>query len=390
MSDVDVLVAGGGVGGLTLALALGRAGARVAVVERRAGAGNVNRGDSLLPAVTRHLRALGALGRLRAAGARPVTRLEVHHHRAGLLLDGPLVAEGAAAPYLVLPPPALARCLAAAAADTGRVELRFRTRIASLAEERGRVAGAVLRSGDREELVTARLVVGADGASSTVRALLGIPLPAVPYDHGFFIVDVDRPAGYRDAMRIELHPSGGVLVVPQAGGRVGLGVLVHEEEEALFRAGHPALLLAAIGRRSPLFRELVAHPGAHLYRLHRGHAPRYVARGAALLGDAIHVVNPTAGQGMTMAVEDAAALAAHVAPALGSSAALDAALAAYEAERRPRNARLLAVSHAMSRFYALRGGLGDGVRRLVFALGGTRPGLSVQAAIFESVATRAA
>jgi len=121
-----------------------------------------------------------------------------------------------------------------------------------------------------------------------------------------------------DAMRIELHPSGGILVVPGLE-RVALAVLVHKEEEAVFHGGSLEEKLAAIRRRSPLLAACRAFPkGAHLYKLARGHAPRYTARGAALLGDAVHVTNPTAGQGMTMAIEDAAALARHVGPALAS------------------------------------------------------------------------
>src|SRR5207248_4944234 len=57
----DVIIAGGGVGGLAAALALSRHGLRVLVLERRSGPGNVNRGDSLLPAVTAHLRRWGGL-----------------------------------------------------------------------------------------------------------------------------------------------------------------------------------------------------------------------------------------------------------------------------------------------------------------------------------------
>src|SRR5262249_37011358 len=162
-------------------------------------------------------------------------------------------------------------------------------------EEGGRVTGARLASEEGgEQVVHARLVIGADGSSSTVRAALGIELPSRPYHHAFYIVDAERPAGYQDAMRIELHPAGGTLGVPEGEDRVGLGVLVHRRDEPLFRAGSLEDKVAAIGRRSPLLARMKPMPrGAHLYALSRGHASRYVARGAALLGDAVHVTNPT-------------------------------------------------------------------------------------------------
>src|SRR5437899_5297343 len=86
--DFDVVVAGAGVGGAAFALALAHAyPLRVLLVERHSGPGKVNRGDSLLPAITAHLESWGVLDRFRAAGARPLPRMQVFHHRAGLLLE---------------------------------------------------------------------------------------------------------------------------------------------------------------------------------------------------------------------------------------------------------------------------------------------------------------
>src|SRR5207253_3281103 len=123
-----------------------------------------------------------------------------------------------------------------------------------LVETAGRVSGVVLEDADGPaRQVDAALVVGADGSTSTVRAALGIPFPRRPYEHSYFGIEVERPATYEDAMRVELHPAGGILVVPEPGERVGLGVLVHGREEELFRAGSLEQKMAAIGRRSSLF-----------------------------------------------------------------------------------------------------------------------------------------
>jgi 2-polyprenyl-6-methoxyphenol hydroxylase-like FAD-dependent oxidoreductase len=392
----DVIVAGAGVGGAAFALALAHAyPLRVLLAERHPGPGKINRGDSLLPAVTAYLEAWHALDRCRAAGARALPKMQVFHHAAGLLMETRLDTLGLRHPYLVLPHPEIERVLTESAVATGRVEVRYRHRITRLLKDGGRVAGAALAGPDgAEEEITAALVVGADGASSTVRAALGVPLPRRPYDHGYFGVEIERPAAYEDAMRVELHPDGGVLVVPHPSGeRVGLGVLVRAPEEELFRAGPLEAKMAAVRKRSPLFAGCRPFPqGAHLYRLARAHAPRYHARGAALLGDAVHITNPTAGQGMTMAVEDGAALARHVGPALAAGvrgAALDRHLRAYEHERRPANAALIRWSHVMARFYALGGTLGDWLRRGLFTLGGTALGRFLQRLVWSRVAARA-
>jgi 2-polyprenyl-6-methoxyphenol hydroxylase-like FAD-dependent oxidoreductase len=94
---------------------------------------------------------------------------------------------------------------------------------------------------------------------------------------------------------------------------------------------------------------------------------------------------------MTMAVEDAAALARHVAPVLDAGReAVDAALAAYQRERQPANASLLRWSHFMGNFFAMRGAAGDHLRASVFAFGQTAAGQWIQRQVWGRVATRPA
>ncbi|HEY5449308.1 MAG TPA: FAD-dependent monooxygenase, partial [Polyangia bacterium] len=194
------------------------------------------------------------------------------------------------------------------------------------------------------------------------------------------------------AMNLHLHPDGGVMVVPQRPGVVGVAVLVHGPQMDLFRAGTLDDKVAAIRARCPVLASVAPLPrNAHLYALSRGHAAHYFARGAALIGDAVHVTNPTAGQGMTMAIEDAAALVRHAAPAIaagGDDGTIDAALAAYERERRPINEGLLGWSHFMGWFFAMRGVIGSELRARVFALGGHAIGQWIQRRVWSRVATR--
>jgi 2-polyprenyl-6-methoxyphenol hydroxylase-like FAD-dependent oxidoreductase len=195
-------------------------------------------------------------------------------------------------------------------------------------------------------------------------------------------------------MRLELHPDGNLMIMPQSAGWVGLAVLVDPKDEALFRAGALDDKVAAIHARSAILRGCSARPkGSHLYQLARGHAPRYVARGAVLIGDAVHVTNPTAGQGMTMAIEDAASLARAVGPVLSdgpTDAALDRALAAYESDRRPKNAALVRWSHWMGRFFSPTGLVRDALRRRFFSFAATPIGQALHRTVWGRVATRPA
>lgn len=392
MTHWDAVIVGAGVGGAACALALARNfDIRILLVERHRGPGNLNRGESLLPPVTALLSKWGALDKCRMAGAREVRQMQFFHHEDGLLLDVPLTLAGDSHPYLVLPHPEIERAIVQAAVETGRVEIRYATRLAGLITNAGRVIGARLSEpGGRECAVRTRVVIGADGANSAVRNGLGISYPRMLYNHSLFIIDVDRPEGHPDVLRTELHSSGGVLVVPGVA-RLGLAAVIRRENEHEFRSGSLAQKYARIESRSPLLAGRHPSPiGTHLYKLWRGHAHQYWAPGAVLMGDAVHTINPVMAQGMTMAIEDAAALARHLGPALerhACEADLDGKAAAYEAERRPFNAAVIRNSHWASLLFALGGPVGGAAHRAFFKLANSALGRIAQRKIWESFAT---
>lgn len=375
----DVVIVGAGIGGLGLACALARFDLDVLVLDARKGPGGIHRGDSLVPRTTRLLARWGVLEAVRAAGAVSIDRLEVHHPRRGLVLEGPLVPDAVSDPYLVLPHAELERVLEREAVARGVRVLRW-ARLFDLArDDRGRVTGARVqdRREGRERAYGARLVVGADGQRSVVRERLGVAVRRGEYDHAYLGLEAERPAGYRDALRLHLHPEGGVLVMPRPD-RVGLGVLVDARSGPRWTGMPDDALARALVARCPLLAGARLLRGrAHVYELSWSHARRYVVDGAALLGDAVHTTNPTAGQGMTSALGDADALAACVGPALASgadAAAIDRALARYEAQQRPINARLVRQADLLARLYAWRGATGDAAKVLFARALGSRAG----------------
>lgn len=389
--DYDVIIVGAGVGGTACALALVHEGKlRVLIIERHGGAGNINRGESLLPPITALLKRWNVLDRCREAGALTVDRMQFIHYRRGLLLDMPLSLPDVIDPYLALPHQLIERALADGAVATGQVDILYSTRFLSLSETAGRISGVVVRTSDgTEQLISCRVVVGADGMMSSVRAGLGIELPRQRYGESLFSLDIDRPEDMPNVLRTEMHPDGGVLVVPGVN-RLGLAALVRKEHQHLFRSGSIEEKFARIAQRSPLFQgRQPAAEGAHLYILWRGHAPHYSARGVVLLGDAVHVINPVMAQGMTMAIEDSAALARWLGSTLkshGTPEQIDASFAAYEKERRPFNERIIRSSHWMSRLFSLGGPWGDRFHRGAFSLSDSSLGKFIQDKIWASFA----
>ena len=116
------------------------------------------------------------------------------------------------------------------------------------------------------------------------------------------------------------------------------------------------------------------------FRLSFGHAQRYSARGAVLIGDAAHPMSPAGGQGANAAIADALTLASIVDGAMSTGAIGGHDLLEYERRRRPANMRSLTFSRraarivGWSRWVPGSGALAVALLRLI----GSRDGLKRQ------------
>jgi 2-polyprenyl-6-methoxyphenol hydroxylase-like FAD-dependent oxidoreductase len=356
--DADIIIVGGGVAGLGAALALAQYPLSILVVERRARVGGIHRGDSLLPKAVAQLTSWGLRDALDAAGARPIRWMEVHAPGGRLVFQTPLTPPGAEHPYLVLPHARLEEVLMARA--LAQANIRVVRPASFVAVERdaetGRVRGVRCRRGDAVELFLGQLVVAADGQHSLLRHSLGLSFDAYRYDHAYLGLEAERPPAYRDAMRLHFHSEGGVLLMPHPE-RIGVGMLVESGSAKRWLNMGQDALSAKLAERAPILRGMALNTqGAHVYELTRAHVRHYARDGVALIGDAAHCTNPTAGQGMAMALTDAGALG----DALGRGwsadpRVLDGVLADFAARQWPANQRQVENSHRLARLYALRG-----------------------------------
>jgi 2-polyprenyl-6-methoxyphenol hydroxylase-like FAD-dependent oxidoreductase len=358
MMDTDIVIAGGGVAGLGAAIALAPCGARITVLERRAQVGGIHRGDSLLPKSVALLEKWGLRGAIEAAGARPIHRMEIHAPGGACVYGAPLTAPHAAHPYMVLPHALLEAVLMQCALSLANVRVvRPATFVDLLRDDPGgRVSGVSYRQGNVTESLHCRLVVAADGQHSAVRKRAGIAFDAYRYDHAYFGLESDRPAAYEDAMRLHFHEEGGVLLMPHPD-RIGVGILVEAGSAKHWMTMDEAALSRELAKRAPILRGMALHlKGAHVYELTRAHAASYATPGVVLIGDAAHCTNPTAGQGIAMALTDAQALAdALDSQRILDSGDLDDAVHRYERRQWPINQRLVSGSHWLAKLYALRG-----------------------------------
>ena len=314
----DILIAGGGIGGLAAALALSRQGAAVQVIEQAAAFAEVGAGIQIGPNVTRILRDWGLEDGLRQVASFPQA-LQARDARSGRALGHLPLGERAervyGAPYACIHRADLHQLLLQAV-QAGGVPLALNQRLDDV-QQQG--AAVQVRTGQGWVLEPA-LLVGADGLWSRSRQALGLTEP--PRFSGHLAYRGLIPLAVPEAqpqVTVWMGPRLHVVHYPvQAGRALNVVAIVHGElpchPEDWDHAAHAAHLFQALGPLCrPLQQTLEAVPHWRLWALNDRPPMTSAAQMAqgtvALLGDAAHPMRPYLAQGAGMAIEDAQVLA---------------------------------------------------------------------------------
>ena len=347
----QVVVAGGGIGGLAAALACARQGVPVQLLERAAQLSEVGAGIQIGPNVTRILQAWGLGDALAQVAAFP-KRLQARDARTGQVLGSLRLGARAqalyGAPYATIHRADLQAMLHTAVQAAG-VDVRLGQTVEGWRET---AEGLQVNTADGPS-VQADALIGADGVWSAVRHQLLGDAPARFTGHLAYralVTQADLPVHLRsDEVTVWMGPRLHVVHYPVRGGqRLNLIAIVHGDKPAQAdvwdAAGHAKALMQAMGAvGKELHERLAAVPAWRQWALH-DRAPltasREMAQGrVALLGDAAHPMRPYLAQGAGMAIEDAQVLAQCLAQGSGR---VPARLQAYAEQRWARNARVQA------------------------------------------------
>jgi 2-octaprenyl-6-methoxyphenol hydroxylase len=354
--DYDVLIVGGGPVGLTLALALAQSarGIRIGLVDRRPLAVPRDaRASAIAAGVRRVFEALGVWTRM-AAASQPITAMRITDSGEGdisrprfLTFEGD-VAPGEAFAHMV-PNSVSVQVLLDAVTD--RISVIAPATISGYVSEAG-TARLVLDDG---RILSAPLLVAADGAQSALRTMAGIGVTGHDYGQTGLVTTIGHELPHDGVAYEHFRPAGPFASLPLPGNRSSLVWTERSEAAPRFLAMAPA----------ELAQEIEAAMGSSLgavtveeklmgFPLRLQIARDFVAPRLALVGDAAHVVHPIAGQGLNLGLKDVAALAEVVIEAirLGLDHGSDDVLASYQRWRRLDTAGMAAMTDGLNRLFS--------------------------------------
>ena len=360
MKRTDVIVSGGGMVGLTLALALGQGGLKVVVVDALPPAETVlpafdGRVSALAYAAVRMMRALKVWPHL-GAEAQPIREILVSDGAIGrsaspfsLHFDAQEV--GANSLGHIAENRHIRGALHAAIAAQENITLIAPASVASLTVEPGHV---LARLSDGREFQAA-LAVAADGRESRLRDQMGIGVIGWSYPQTGIVATVHHAKPHQGVAYEHFLPSGPFAILPMTGDRSSL-VWTEAKDKA------PAMLALDDGAFNA---EVAARFGAHLgetkivggrwnYPLKFHLARDFVRPRFALAGDCAHGIHPIAGQGLNLGLKDAASLAETLLDAarLGRDIGTVDVLKRYERWRRFDSFTLAASTDALNRLFS--------------------------------------
>jgi 2-octaprenyl-6-methoxyphenol hydroxylase len=225
---------------------------------------------------------------------------------------------------------------------------------------------------DDGRVVTAPLLVGAEGRNSPTREAASIPVARWRYDHSAIVVTIDHERHHGNAAYEIFYATGPFAILPMLPGTRSAIVWSVPAADAAAVIDLPDRAIAAeIEKRMGGFLGPVTMAGPRwTYPLGFHHAASMTAERLVLAGDAAHGIHPIAGQGLNLGFRDAAALAEVLVE--GARLGLDPGdaqlLGRYESWRSLDTFMVAMATDSLTRLYGVPGRTASAVRRFGMGL----------------------
>jgi 3-(3-hydroxy-phenyl)propionate hydroxylase len=342
-SQVDVLIVGMGPVGAALAQLLNRHGTRTLVIDQAAGIFAAPRAIALDNEALRVLQMCG----LEDGAFDKVAIPEVRMHSPLFGQYSRAVTAGSidGHPRLVtFFQPELEQVLRDRLQGSQHVSVALGAALVSLTQGSEEVQ-AELRVNEQTRMVKARYVVGADGANSLVRRILGQDFKGKTYAEDWLVVDAKQVPTHIDHVEFICDPARPTPHMVAPGGRQRWEFKLNpgETREQMEHPDTVRRLLAPWSKGQDIEIERVA-----VYRFHARLADKFKVGSVLLVGDAAHITPPFVGQGLVAGLRDVANLAwklAWVCEGLAPERLLDS----YGQERRPHAKAMIGLAKNMGR-----------------------------------------
>jgi 2-octaprenyl-6-methoxyphenol hydroxylase len=380
MERADVLILGGGLVGLSLAIALSRNGVTSIVVDAAEPASQIapafdGRATAVSSSSWRMLRAIGVGERIEDHGC-PIRAIRVSDGLApGNLTFDPgraSLGEGDEEPLGIMFENRLLRqALQQTAAESEHITLIAPARTGEVVRDETGVRAALTDG----RAVMASLLIGAEGRNSPTRDAAHIPLARWQYDHAAMVTTVRHERPHENVAYEIFYPAGPFAILPmlddEQGHRSAIVWSVSAADGPAYMGLSDRAFAAEIEKRMGGFLGRVEMGSRRwTYPLGFHHAAQITDLRLALVGDAAHGIHPIAGQGLNLGFRDGAALAqvlvegARLGLDLGDAQLLDR----YQRWRSLDAFSVALATDSLTRIYGVPGRAASAVRRFGMGL----------------------